>query len=179
VAKSVAGSCSVSLSSRSSSRWAGCSSCISRSGRQPAISGNSTLILRLDDDLHEVPTDSIAQLLEGNRASGLHAVLDNLRKAKADARVKTVVVMPSATRRPREARRRRESRPRGPDQLCARSWTTWGFDAETLLHRMRVDAETAVREGRLDFEQSGRLLRFYEDGLHGYTYLEDAAKERG
>jgi arginine decarboxylase len=48
------------------------------------------------------------------------------------------------------------------------------FDAETLLHRMRSDAETAVREGRLDFEQSGRLLRFYEDGLHGYTYLEDS-----
>jgi arginine decarboxylase len=48
------------------------------------------------------------------------------------------------------------------------------FKAETLLHRMRADAETAVREGRLDFEQSGRLLRFYEDGLHGYTYLEDS-----
>jgi arginine decarboxylase len=47
------------------------------------------------------------------------------------------------------------------------------FDVESLLHRMRVDAETAVREGRLDFEQSGRLLRFYEDGLHGYTYLEE------
>ena len=27
--------------------------------------------------------------------------------------------------------------------------------------------------GRMDFEESGRLLRFYEDGLHGYTYLED------
>jgi arginine decarboxylase len=52
-------------------------------------------------------------------------------------------------------------------------------DAETLLHCMRVDAETAVREGRLDFEQSGRLPRFYEDGLHGYPYLEDAAKARG
>jgi arginine decarboxylase len=48
------------------------------------------------------------------------------------------------------------------------------FNADMLLHRMRSDAETAVREGRLDFEQSGRLLRFYEDGLHGYTYLEDS-----
>jgi len=47
------------------------------------------------------------------------------------------------------------------------------FDAEMLLHRMHVDLETAVRENRLDLEQSGRLLRFYEDGLHGYTYLED------
>ena len=47
------------------------------------------------------------------------------------------------------------------------------FDAETLLHRMRADVEAAVRASRLDLEQSGRLLRFYEDGLHGYTYLED------
>jgi arginine decarboxylase len=47
------------------------------------------------------------------------------------------------------------------------------FDAEMLLHRMRVDVEAAVRDGRIELEQSGRLLRFYEDGLHGYTYLED------
>jgi arginine decarboxylase len=32
--------------------------------------------------------------------------------------------------------------------------------------------ETAVREGRVDYEGAGRLLRFYEEGLQGYTYLE-------
>ena len=47
------------------------------------------------------------------------------------------------------------------------------FDSNTLLHRMRADVEAAVREGRIELELSGRLLRFYEDGLHGYTYLED------
>ncbi len=52
------------------------------------------------------------------------------------------------------------------------------FDAETLMHRMRVAAESALREGRIDLEQSGRLLRFYEDGLHGYTYLEETGKGR-
>jgi arginine decarboxylase len=41
---------------------------------------------------------------------------------------------------------------------------------------MRVAVEAAVREGRMDFEESGRLLRFYEDGLHGYTYLEDPSE---
>ena len=46
------------------------------------------------------------------------------------------------------------------------------FDAETLLGKLRTDVETAVREGRVDYEGAGRLLRFYEDGLHGYTYLE-------
>jgi arginine decarboxylase len=47
------------------------------------------------------------------------------------------------------------------------------FDAETLVRKMRESVEIAVRDGRIDFEESGRLLRFYEDGLHGYTYLED------
>jgi arginine decarboxylase len=46
------------------------------------------------------------------------------------------------------------------------------FDAETLLGKLRTDVETAVREGRVDYEGAGRLLRFYEDGLQGYTYLE-------
>jgi arginine decarboxylase len=46
------------------------------------------------------------------------------------------------------------------------------FDAEMLLGKLRTDVETAVREGRMDYEGAGQLLRFYEDGLHGYTYLE-------
>src|SRR5215208_132303 len=51
------------------------------------------------------------------------------------------------------------------------------FDAATLMNRLREDVEHAVREGRMDLEQSGRLLRFYEHGLQGYTYLEDAHRE--
>lgn len=47
------------------------------------------------------------------------------------------------------------------------------FNAESLLSQFRRDVETALREGRIGYEESGRLLRFYEDGLHGYTYLED------
>jgi arginine decarboxylase len=47
------------------------------------------------------------------------------------------------------------------------------FDADVLITKFRADIETAVREGRIDYEQSGRLLRFYEDGLQGYTYLEE------
>jgi arginine decarboxylase len=46
------------------------------------------------------------------------------------------------------------------------------FDAEILLGKLRTDVETAVRAGRIDYEGAGQLLRFYEDGLHGYTYLE-------
>jgi arginine decarboxylase len=47
------------------------------------------------------------------------------------------------------------------------------FDAETLIRKLRHDVELAVREGRITYEESGRLLEFYEDGLQGYTYLEE------
>ena len=50
------------------------------------------------------------------------------------------------------------------------------FDADMLVQKLRIDVEAAVRDGRLDYEESGRLLRFYEDGLHGYTYLEERQK---
>jgi len=46
------------------------------------------------------------------------------------------------------------------------------FDSEMLLGKLRTDVESAVRAGRVDYEGAGRLLRFYEDGLNGYTYLE-------
>ena len=48
------------------------------------------------------------------------------------------------------------------------------FKADNLIARLRKSVEAAVREGRLSYEESGRLLRYYEEGLHGYTYLEDA-----
>ena len=50
------------------------------------------------------------------------------------------------------------------------------FDAEMLVRKLRESVEVAVRDGKIDFEESGRLLRFYEDGLHGYTYLEDPSE---
>jgi arginine decarboxylase len=50
------------------------------------------------------------------------------------------------------------------------------FDADSLLKKLRDSVEEAVHENRIDFEESGRLLRFYEDGLHGYTYLEDPSE---
>jgi arginine decarboxylase len=51
------------------------------------------------------------------------------------------------------------------------------FDAETLVRKLRTDIELAVREGKVTYEEAGRMLEFYEDGLQGYTYLEDP-KER-
>jgi arginine decarboxylase len=47
------------------------------------------------------------------------------------------------------------------------------FKTDSLIAGLRRSVEAAVREGRMGYEESGRLLRFYEEGLHGYTYLED------
>ena len=46
------------------------------------------------------------------------------------------------------------------------------FNARSLLDEFRHDVEAALREGKIGYEESGRLLRFYEEGLNGYTYLE-------
>jgi arginine decarboxylase len=46
------------------------------------------------------------------------------------------------------------------------------FSAQALVDQFRKDVEVAVREQRIGYEESGRLLRFYEEGLQGYTYLE-------
>jgi arginine decarboxylase len=47
------------------------------------------------------------------------------------------------------------------------------YSADELLSRMRKDVERAVRAGKISLEESRQLLRFYETGLEGYTYLEE------
>src|ERR1700676_3932423 len=46
------------------------------------------------------------------------------------------------------------------------------FHSKTLLDQFRKDVESAVRDGRMGYEESGALLKFYEDGLDWSTYLE-------
>ena len=40
--------------------------------------------------------------------------------------------------------------------------------------QFRTSVELAVRENRIGYEEAGRFSRFYEDGLQGYTYLEES-----
>jgi arginine decarboxylase len=47
------------------------------------------------------------------------------------------------------------------------------YSGEELTTRMRKDVERAVRNGKISLEESRQLLRFYESGLEGYTYLEE------
>ncbi len=46
------------------------------------------------------------------------------------------------------------------------------FNVRDLRDRLQMAVETAVREGRIDNAQAGEFIKFYEEGLNGYTYLE-------
>ncbi|MDZ4818378.1 MAG: biosynthetic arginine decarboxylase, partial [Planctomycetota bacterium] len=47
------------------------------------------------------------------------------------------------------------------------------FEPDMLVRQLRDSVEIAVRDGRIGYEQAGRFLKFYEEGLQGYTYLEE------
>jgi arginine decarboxylase len=47
------------------------------------------------------------------------------------------------------------------------------YSADELATQMRKDVERALRAGMISLEESKQLLRFYESGLEGYTYLEE------
>jgi arginine decarboxylase len=47
------------------------------------------------------------------------------------------------------------------------------YSADELVAQMRKDVERAVRAGKISLEESRQMLRFYESGLEGYTYLEE------
>jgi len=46
------------------------------------------------------------------------------------------------------------------------------YNRDDLVARVRRAAESALRAKRITFEESKQLLRSYEEGLSGYTYLE-------
>jgi len=48
------------------------------------------------------------------------------------------------------------------------------YKSDELLSLMRKDVERAVRDKKITLEESALFLKFYESGLHGYTYLEEA-----
>ncbi len=48
------------------------------------------------------------------------------------------------------------------------------YDPERLESNLRRDCEKAVRHGLMSAKESRTLMRFYSEGMNGYTYLEDA-----
>ncbi len=47
------------------------------------------------------------------------------------------------------------------------------FDSEELEGKLRKQVEAALREKRLTLEEGTQLMRYYENGMRGYTYLEE------
>jgi arginine decarboxylase len=46
------------------------------------------------------------------------------------------------------------------------------FSADDLMRKMRKSVEKSLRDQKLTLDESRVLLKFYENGLEGYTYLE-------
>ena len=46
------------------------------------------------------------------------------------------------------------------------------FNADEMMRSMRKMVERALKEQKLSLDESRVLLKFYENGLEGYTYLE-------
>ena len=63
-------------------------------GREPAVASNSVLVLRVEGDLAEVSSGSLFDPFMAARQPSLRSLVDNLRKAKADRRMTSVIVTP-------------------------------------------------------------------------------------
>jgi arginine decarboxylase len=48
------------------------------------------------------------------------------------------------------------------------------FNPDELAKNLRCSIEEAIGNGLISDGQAGRFIRFYEDGLGGYTYLEES-----
>jgi protease-4 len=64
-------------------------------GREPAVPSNATLVLRVGGSLSEVAPNDVVGYLRGTRTPTVRAVVDNLRKAKVDSRVRAVMLKPT------------------------------------------------------------------------------------
>ena len=69
-------------------------------GREPSVASNSMLVLRVGGDLTEIAPNDVVGYLRGQRVPTVRALVDNLRKAKVDARVTGVLLKPTGFESP-------------------------------------------------------------------------------
>ena len=63
-------------------------------GREPAVPSNAVLAVRVEGDLADAASDTVFASVIGARRNGTRAIVENLRKAKADRRISAVIVRP-------------------------------------------------------------------------------------
>jgi len=69
-------------------------------GREPAVPSSATLELRVGGSLSEMAPNDVVGYLRGTRAPTVRGIVDNLRKAKVDSRVRAVLLKPTGFESP-------------------------------------------------------------------------------
>jgi protease-4 len=69
-------------------------------GREPAVPSNATLVLRVGGSLTELAPNDVVGYLRGNRQPTVRSIVENLRKAKVDTRVRAVMLVPTGFESP-------------------------------------------------------------------------------
>jgi protease IV len=69
-------------------------------GRQPSVPSNATLVLKVGGNLTEVAPGDVVGYIRGNRMLSVRTVVDNLRKAALDNRVRGVLLRPTGFQSP-------------------------------------------------------------------------------
>jgi len=64
-------------------------------GREPSVPSNATLVLRVGGSLTELAPNDVVGYLRGTKMPTVRGIVDNLRKAKVDARVRAVLLKPT------------------------------------------------------------------------------------
>jgi len=69
-------------------------------GREPAVPSHATLVLRVGGSLTELAPADFVGYLRGSKTPTVRAIVDNLRKAKVDSRVRAVLLKPTGFESP-------------------------------------------------------------------------------
>ena len=64
-------------------------------GREPAVPGNAVLVQRIGGSLAEIVPADVVGYLRGVRTPTVRSIVDNLRKAKVDSRIKAILLKPT------------------------------------------------------------------------------------
>jgi len=64
-------------------------------GREPSVASNSMLVLRVGGSLTEMAPTDVVGYLRGVRTPTVRSIVDDLRKAKSDPRIKSVLLKPT------------------------------------------------------------------------------------
>jgi protease-4 len=64
-------------------------------GREPRIPADATLVLRVGGDLTETAPDDVVGYIRGVKTPTVRSLVDSLRKAKVDSRIKAVLIKPT------------------------------------------------------------------------------------